>query len=44
MKYTKEQVKKLKDKKMNEYIKYDIPPKPFIIKEVFYIYESKMNK
>ena len=43
MKYTKQQAEKLKNKGMNGYTKYDRPIPDVIIKDGFYIIESKMN-
>ena len=43
MKYTKQQAEKLKNKGMNGYTKYDRPIPDLIIKDGFYIIESKMN-
>ena len=43
MKYTKQQAEKLKNKGMNGYTKYDRPTPDVIIKDGFYIIESKMN-
>ena len=44
MKYTKEQAKRLKNKGINGFTKYDRPLKNIVIKDGFYIIESKMNK
>ena len=43
MKYTPEQAKRLKDKGMNGYTKYNRPIPNITIKEGFYIIESKLN-
>ena len=43
MKYTPEQAKRLKDKGMNGYTKYNRPIQDVIIKEGYYIIHSKMN-
>jgi len=43
MKYTPEQAKRLKDKGMNGYTKYDRPLADITIKDGFYIIESKLN-
>lgn len=43
MKYTSEQAKHLKKKGMNGYTKYFRPMPNIIIKDGFYIIESKMN-
>ena len=44
MKYTPEQSKYLKDKCMNGFTKHNPFIKKIIIKDGFYIVESKMNK
>lgn len=43
MKYTKEQAERLKKKGMNKYTRYNRPLVDVIIKDGFYIIESKMN-
>jgi len=43
MKYTKEQAQKLKDKNLNGYTKYYRPIADIVIKDGFYIIESKLN-
>jgi hypothetical protein len=43
MKYTKEQAKQLKDKNMNRYTRYYRPIPDVVIKDGFYIIESKIN-
>ena len=43
MKYTKDQAKKLKDKNMPGYTKYNRPMPDIIIKDGYYIIESKIN-
>jgi len=43
MKYTKEQAERLKKKGMNGYTKHNRPLVDVIIKDGFYIIESKMN-
>lgn len=43
MKYTKQQAESLKKKGMNSYTRYDRPLPDVIIKDGFYIVESKMN-
>ena len=44
MKYTKEQAKRLKNKGMNGYTKYQRPLAKVTIKDGYFIIESKMNK
>ena len=44
MKYSKEQAERLKAKGMNGYTKYQRPLPDIIIKDGYYIIESKMNK
>ena len=43
MKYTPQQAKRLKDKGMNGYTKHNRPLPDVIIKDGFYIVESKIN-
>jgi hypothetical protein len=44
MKYTKEQAERLKKKGMDGYTKYNRPPPDVIIKDGYFIVESKINK
>lgn len=44
MKYTKEQAKRLKNKGMEGYTKYQRPLAEVTIKDRYFIIESKMNK
>jgi len=44
MKYTKEQAERLKKKGMDGYTKYNRPLPDVIIKDGYFILESKMNK
>ena len=44
MKYSPEQAERLKAKGMNGYTKYQRPLADVIIKDGYYIIESKMNK
>jgi hypothetical protein len=44
MKYTKEQAERLKKKGMDDYTKYKRPLPDIIIKDGYFIVESKMNK
>ena len=44
MKYTKEQAERLKNKGMNGFTKHDRPLKKIVIKDGFYIIESKINR
>lgn len=43
MKYTKQQAEKLKKKAMDGYTKYNRPMLDVIIKDGYYIIESKIN-
>lgn len=43
MKYTKQQAEKLKKKAMDGYSKYNRPMPDVIIKDGYYIIESKIN-
>jgi len=43
MKYTKQQAERLKKKNMDGYTRYDRPMPDVIIKDGYYIVESKMN-
>ena len=43
MKYTKEQAKRLKNKNMDGYTRYDRPLPKITIKDGFYIIPSKIN-
>lgn len=44
MKYTKQQAERLKEKGMDGYTRYNRPLPDVIIKDGFYIVESKLNK
>jgi len=43
MKYTPEQAKRLKNKNMDSYTKYNRPIPDLIIKDGYFIIESKLN-
>lgn len=44
MKYTKQQAERLKNKGIDGYTRYDRPMPDVIIKDDYYIVESKLNK